>query len=154
MLVLQVRGACVGGISGDLALIRQHHEYMELRQLVYFEAVVRCGGFTRAAEHLHVAQPAVSAQIRHLEKELGVTLLARTTRRVALTQAGELLLVRARRVLVELDGTRVDLAELTEVLRGRVVLGATEVLGAFDLPATLASFAGRFPASRSACVPG
>jgi len=79
---------------------------VELRQLVYFDAIIRHGGFTRAAEQLHVAQPAVSAQIRRLETELGVTLLERTTRRVRLTQAGELLLGRARRALGELDGAR------------------------------------------------
>src|SRR5258705_7255144 len=72
---------------------------MELRQLTYFEAVVRHGGFTRASEQLRVAQPAVSAQIRRLEAELGTTLLRRTTRQVALTHAGELFLVRVRRVV-------------------------------------------------------
>lgn len=112
---------------------------------MYFEAVVRCGGFTRAADQLHVAQPAVSAQIRRLESELGVALLARTTRRVSLTSAGELFLARTRRVLGEFDGARSDLAELTAVLRGRVTLGATQVLGPFDLPAALASFHTRYP---------
>ena len=58
---------------------------MELRQLVYFDAVVREGGFGRAAAILHVAQPAVSVQIRKLETELGTTLLTRSTRRIALT---------------------------------------------------------------------
>jgi LysR family transcriptional activator of glutamate synthase operon len=118
---------------------------MELRQLVYFEAVVRCGGFTRAAESLHIAQPAVSAQIRRLEAELGVPLLARTTRHVALTAAGELFLTRTRRVLGELDAARSDLDELAAVLRGRVTLGATQVLGTLDLPAALASFHTRYP---------
>ena len=113
--------------------------------MAYFEAVVRCGGFTRAAESLHVAQPAVSAQIRHLEAELGVALLVRTTRRVALTAAGELLLIRTRRLLAELDGARRDLDELAGVLRGRVMLGATEVLGALDLPAALATFHAGYP---------
>ncbi len=118
---------------------------MELRQLVYFEAVVRFGGFTRAAEQLHVAQPAVSAQILKLESELGVALLTRTTRRVDLTHAGELFLARAARVLGELEGARGDLAQLTAVLRGRVALGATQVLGPFDLPAGLARFHRRYP---------
>ena len=77
---------------------------MELRQLVYLDAVVREGGFGRAAALLHVAQPAVSVQIRKLETELGTTLLARTTRHVGLTHAGELFLARARRALAELDG--------------------------------------------------
>lgn len=118
---------------------------MELRQLVYFEAVVRCGGFTRAAEQLHIAQPAVSAQIRRLESELGVSLLARTTRRVSLTAAGQLFLARSRRVLAELDAARGDLDELAAVLRGTVNLGATEVLGPFALPCALASFHTGYP---------
>lgn len=118
---------------------------MELRQLVYFEAVVRCAGFTRAGERLHVAQPAISAQIRRLEAELGVTLLTRTTRRVSLTSAGELFLARAQRVLGELDAARGELAELAAVLRGRVTIGATEVLGRFDLPGALATFHARYP---------
>lgn len=118
---------------------------MELRQLSYFDAVVRCGGFTSAAVHLHVAQPAVSAQIRRLEKELGAQLLSRTTRRVTLTEAGELFLVRVRRALGELDAGRSDLAALAEVLLGRVILGSTQILGPFDLPAALADFAVRFP---------
>ncbi|SNY34987.1 LysR family transcriptional regulator [Paractinoplanes atraurantiacus] len=118
---------------------------MELRQLTYFEAVARHGGFTRAAEHLHVAQSAVSAQIRLLEAELGAELFARTTRRVALTEAGELLLHRVRRAFGELDGVRSELADLAAVLTGRVTLGATAVLGGFDLPSALAGFHRRYP---------
>ena len=102
---------------------------MELRQLVYFDAVARHSGFTRAAEHLCVAQPAVSAQIRRLEAELGTRLLERTTRRVRLTQAGEVLLARARRILEELDGARSDLDQLAQVLRGRVRLSAIQAVG-------------------------
>jgi DNA-binding transcriptional LysR family regulator len=118
---------------------------VELRQLAYFEAVARCGGFTRAAEQLHVAQSAVSAQIRVLESELGMSLLARTTRRVTLTHAGELFLGRAQRVLAELDGARGDLADLSAVLRGRVVIGATQVVGTVDFPGVLAKFHTAYP---------
>jgi LysR family transcriptional activator of glutamate synthase operon len=118
---------------------------MELRQLTYFEAVARCGGFTRAAEQLHVAQSAVSAQIRALESELGVTLFSRTTRRVTLTAAGARFLERARAALSELDSARSEVAELSDVLRGRVAIGATSVLGPFDLSAALAGFHGRYP---------
>jgi len=118
---------------------------MELRQLRYFEAVARYGGFTRAAERLHVAQSAVSAQIRALESELGVALFDRTTRRVTLTHPGELFLVRARRVLGELDGARGELDDLAAVLSGRVAIGATAVVGPFDLPGALARFHVRYP---------
>lgn len=118
---------------------------MEVRQLRYFEAVARHGGFTRAAEHLYVAQSAVSAQIRALESELGVALFNRTTRRVALTHAGELLLDRARRALAELDGARTDLVELAAVVRGRVTICATAIMGDYDLPRALAGFHDRYP---------
>jgi LysR family transcriptional regulator, transcription activator of glutamate synthase operon len=118
---------------------------MELRQLVYFESVARLGGFTRAAEALHVAQPAISAQIRQLESELGVPLFVRTTRRVSLTSAGEVFLARTRRVLAELEGAKADVGELAAVLRGRVSLGATEVLGPFNLAGALAAFHARHP---------
>lgn len=118
---------------------------MELRQLSYVEAVARYGGFTRAAERLHIAQSAVSAQIRALEIELGVTLFARTTRKVALTPAGEMFVARARRVLAELDGARTEMAEITAVVSGRVTVGATASLGGYDLPGALARFRERHP---------
>src|SRR5260370_485040 len=118
---------------------------MELRQLIYFEAVARFGGFSRAAEQLRIAQPAVSAQIRRLETELGTVLLQRTTRRVALTHAGELFLARARTVLDQLDGARADLDDLAAVLRGHLRIGATLVLASIDLPRSLARFHRRYP---------
>ncbi len=113
---------------------------MELHRLVYFAAVVRHGGFTRAAEHLRIAQPAISAQVRRLEAELGVTLLRRTTRRVELTHAGELVLARAHRVLDELTALRVEAAHLAGGLTGEVRLGAIEAVAPLRLPAALAAF--------------
>jgi DNA-binding transcriptional LysR family regulator len=118
---------------------------MELRQLIYLDAVVREGGFGRAAVLLHIAQPAVSVQIRKLEVELGTPLLTRTTRRVGLTHAGELFLARARRVLAELDGARADLARLSGVVIGRVRIGAIQALDPFDLAGALSAFHARHP---------
>ena len=76
---------------------------MELRHLRYFVAVAEELHFRRAAERLHVAQPAVSEQIRKLEAELGVMLLNRTHRHVSLTVAGAALLEEARVVLRQAD---------------------------------------------------
>ena len=75
----------------------------ELRRLRYFVAVATERNFTRAAERLHVAQPALSRQVRLLERELGVELLRRTTREVTPTDAGWYLLERAPALLSATD---------------------------------------------------
>jgi LysR family transcriptional activator of glutamate synthase operon len=121
---------------------------VELRQLVYFDAVVRHGGFTRASAALRVAQPAVSAQVRRLERELGTSLLHRTTRRVALTAAGEVFLAHIRPVLDQLDGARAALALLAGQERPQLRVGATPLLGPLDLPSALAECRRRHPGLR------
>ena len=75
----------------------------ELRRLHYFVAVAQERNFTRAAERLHVAQPALSRQVKLLEEELGVELLHRTTHAVELTPAGEFLLERGPALLSAAD---------------------------------------------------
>jgi len=72
---------------------------MELRHLRYFVAVAETGSFSKAAQVLYVAQPALSLQVRHLEDELGAQLLARSSRGVTLTAAGKALLTEARNIL-------------------------------------------------------
>jgi DNA-binding transcriptional LysR family regulator len=118
---------------------------MELRQLRYFEAVARRRHFTRAAEELHVAQSALSHQIRRLEQELGVELLRRTTRLVEPTEAGMLVAARARAVLAETAALRGEVDELRGLVRGRVTVGAMLFGGELDIPALLASFSRAFP---------
>ena len=74
-----------------------------MRHLRYFVAVAEELNFTRAAQRLNTAQPSLSQQIRHLEAELGVPLLARTKRSVALTEGGKVFLADARRILAHVD---------------------------------------------------
>ena len=108
-----------------------------------FVAVVECGGFSQAAERLLRGQSAVSLQVKRLEDRLGVKLLDRNPRRVALTPEGELLLDRARRILRLNDEL---VAQFSEVeLSGLVRLGAPEDFATSHLPAVLARFARAHP---------
>src|SRR5919198_245380 len=96
---------------------------MELRHLATFVAVAEEGSFTRAAGRLHVVQSAVSAAVRALERELGVTLFDRSTHRVELTDAGRALLPEARRTLAAAAAARDAVDQLRGGLRGTVRLG-------------------------------
>src|ERR1700712_5970564 len=96
---------------------------MELRQLEYFVAVADEANFTRAAERVHVAHPAVSAQIARLERELGQVVFDRSRRQVRLTAAGEAVLPYARAVLSAVANVRVAVDELSELVRGAVAVG-------------------------------
>lgn len=97
---------------------------MEIRQLKAFKAIAEMHTFTAAAQRVHVTQAAISMQIRQLENEVGVPLFIRTPRRVVLTEAGEKLMLRARRILIEHDAALAELAELAGAERGRLRLGS------------------------------
>jgi LysR family transcriptional regulator, transcription activator of glutamate synthase operon len=118
---------------------------MELRQLRYLDAVARRRSFTRAALDLHIAQSALSQQVGRLERELGVELLRRTTRRVEVTEAGELVLTRARRALAEVDGVRPDLDALQGLVRGTLRLGGVPPVGPVHPAALIADFSRAHP---------
>ena len=96
---------------------------MELRQLEVFVAVAEERSFTRAADRLHVVQSAVSAAVRSLERELSTALFHRTTRTVALTDAGEILLPEARIVLAAAALARDSVEQAKDGLRGKIALG-------------------------------
>jgi DNA-binding transcriptional LysR family regulator len=117
---------------------------VELRQLAYFVAVAEESHFTRAAERLRIAQPAVSQQIRRLEAELGLKLLRRTSKGVELTAAGADLLVHAEAVLAEVARAKADMDRHTGVTRGVVRVAATAA-DAPRLPEALADFHGAHP---------
>jgi DNA-binding transcriptional LysR family regulator len=118
---------------------------MELRHLRTIAAVARHGSFSKAAEELHLAQSAVSQQIRRLEQELGVEVFRRTSRSVELTAEGGVILGYAHRVLREVDGLHSELGELTGLVRGEVRIGGMYPTGPYDLAEILAEFRARHP---------
>jgi DNA-binding transcriptional LysR family regulator len=97
---------------------------MELYQLRTFLAVADEANLTRAAERVHTSAPAVSAQVKALEEELGVRLFDRTSRGMALTAAGERVAAEARRTLAAAQGLRATAAELRGAAVGTVRMGA------------------------------
>lgn len=119
---------------------------MELRQLEYFVAVADEANFTRAAARLHVAQPGVSAQIRGLERELGVDLFDRSGRAVRLTEAGTAVLLYARAALGAAAGAQLAVDELTGLVRGHVAVGMVVACSSYDLANVLADFHHDYPA--------
>lgn len=112
---------------------------MELRQLEYFIAVVEEANFTRAAQRMLVAQPAVSVQIARLERELGQTLLDRSRREVRPTAAGDAVLPFARAALRAVREARTAVDELTQLVRGVVTIG-TVTSHNVDMPRLLAGY--------------
>jgi DNA-binding transcriptional LysR family regulator len=118
---------------------------MEIRQLRYLVTIVEAGGFTRAAEREHVAQPGVSAQIRLLERELGQELLDRSSRSVRLTDAGAAVLPHARAALRAIDDMRDAAEEMAGLVRGHVRLGMVTSCGVPDMPVLLERFHRDYP---------
>jgi DNA-binding transcriptional LysR family regulator len=96
---------------------------METRHLRYFVAVAEERHFGRAAQRLHMAQPPLSQQIKQLEEQLGTPLFERTTRKVELTPAGELLLERGRRILADLEELESDVVQVGQGAAGVLRVG-------------------------------
>ncbi|HEV7178887.1 MAG TPA: LysR family transcriptional regulator, partial [Candidatus Baltobacteraceae bacterium] len=118
---------------------------MELRQLRCAVAVARRLNFTRAAEALSVAQPALSQQIAGLERELGVKLFERTNRRVSLTDAGRSFTQRAERILADVESAAEAMTAYAGGLRGRVVVGTYQSFAEYLLPKLLGRFHAEHP---------
>ena len=111
------------GAFGGLNLV-------DIRQLKYFVAIIDQKSFTKAANILRIAQPALGLQIRKLEEELDVTLLTRHSRGVVPTDAGLVLLEKARSIIEQVESTKTLLRDLSPVAGGRVVVGMAPSISA------------------------
>ncbi len=118
---------------------------MELRHLRYFKAVAELLNFSRAAERLRVAQPALSRQIKALEDELGAQLLDRNRVRVQLTDAGRTFYAHTCKVLAEVDLAVAAVQEVTAGTGGELILCNDWRLGSDFVPATIAAFQAQHP---------
>ena len=116
-----------------------------LQRLRYFVAVADELNFTRAASRLHVSQPSLSAQVRALERDVGVELLRRTTRRVELTEAGQSMLEDTRRLLEGLDEAQTRARRVADTAAGTLRMAYTASVGYHALPLILDELEARAP---------
>ena len=121
---------------------------MNFEQLRSFHAVARERGFSRAAEALYLSQSTISMQVAALEKELGVKLFQRLGRRVVLTDAGEVMLGYAFRILSLIDASRGAMMEFKGLSRGDLRVGASLTIGNYLIPKVLGDFRRRHPGVR------
>src|SRR5689334_17122619 len=113
-----------------------------------FVAIADRGSFQSAADSLHVTQTAITQRLRKLETYLGVTLVERTTRSMALTVIGRSFLPQARRLLGELADALVEIRETGEARRGDVSIACVPTVGVQFLPRIIQAYAARYPQNR------
>ena len=118
---------------------------MDLRHLRLFCHIVERRSFSLAAEDLHITQPAASQQVQSLERELKATLLDRSSRRIAPTDAGQVLYKYAREILALHERACTEILDLQELVTGRVVIGASTGPGEHILPGLLTRFRAVYP---------
>ena len=111
-----------------------------LRQMRAFVALAKTGSFTLAAEFLHVTQAALSGLIKELEATLGARVVDRSTRKIALTEIGRELYPLFSKMLDDLDGAMVDIANHTNLRKGTVRIAAPQLMSCTMLPEVIAAY--------------
>ncbi len=118
---------------------------MNFHQLHIFYTVAEKGSFSAAAQALHMTQPAVTMQIQSLEDYFGTKLLHRSTKKIELSEAGRTLLPHAKRSVELVRQTDEAMSAFTQMLQGRLQLGASLTIGEYVLPRMLGPFALQYP---------
>lgn len=118
---------------------------MDTASLQALIAIAETGSFSRASESLFITQPAISKRIASLESELGVSLIDRMGRNTRLTEAGETLLVSAKRILADIESSREEVQSLESEVGGRLALAMSHHIGIHRLPPVLKTFTQRYP---------
>lgn len=118
---------------------------MDTNQLTAFIAVAETSSFSLAAERLHLTQPAISKRIAVLEQMIGNSLFDRIGKRVMLTEAGLILLPRAKKILHEIEDARLAIHNLASSVAGRFSLASSHHIGLHRLPPVLKEYSGLYP---------
>ncbi len=118
---------------------------MDLRQLKAFIEVAKALNFTRAAEALSIAQPAVSMSIGKLEEELDLVLFNRQGRQISLTTEGEVFLRHAKKILVDISVAEIEMNELKELSSGEVRIGIPPMMSSYYFPRVIRDFHTEYP---------
>ena len=119
---------------------------INLDQLRVFAAVAQARSFTRAAEAVHLTQPGVSKHIKQMEEYFDVPLFDRLGKKVALTQAGEILFEATQGIMASITTAEQRIEELNGLRGGKLLVGASFPIGIYLLPRVLAAFRKQYPA--------
>lgn len=113
---------------------------MELKQMIYFQKIANIGNISKAAEVLHVAQPALSLSIQKLERELSLQLFDRSTKPLSLTPEGQIFLKRVDDILILYEDLISEMNDYAMDLKGRIRIGVPPMLGVYLFPAIFSEF--------------
>lgn len=125
--------------------IVDHYDRMDVRDLQVFLSVAKHLNYTRAGEEVNLSQPSVSVRMRQLQRDLGSKLFEQLGKKIALTEAGQLLVPYATRVIAAIDDARYAIDELQGLERGSLRIGASTTPGMYLIPRTIAHFKQRYP---------
>lgn len=118
---------------------------MDIRQLSYFIEVAKHQSFTKAAQALHVTQPTLSKMVKNLEQEMDVSLFDRSSRKVRLTDAGEVVFIQAQKIVNSLDDLSSSLYDVMNLNKGKIKIGLPPVISTLFFPTIIAAFQSRYP---------
>lgn len=118
---------------------------MNFEHLKVFHTVAKKKSFSETAKILHLSQPSVSLQIRQLEESVGTKLLERTTKKVNLTQEGEILLQSAEKILNLIYQTEKEITRFSQSIHGDLIIGASVTIGEHVLPYVLGNYKKEYP---------
>lgn len=118
---------------------------MDIRQLNYFNEIVKYGSFTIAAEALHITQPTISKAIKNMEEEIGEVVFVRDGKHLRLTDVGEVLLKHARPIITQFEQLSLELADMTYLNSGKLTIGLPPMAGARFFPSVIKKFYDKYP---------